>query len=78
MILKTYQEKILETIDDRVDCEYRFPIFSQNIQAHITIQVNIRMINLSFTLHFWWLMRVIGSNFETKHKSTTSVKTLKQ
>lgn len=34
------------------------------------------MINLGFTLDFWWLMRIILINFETKTKFTTTIESL--
>lgn len=72
-----YQEEILQTIDDGVDREHRLPILSQDIEAHVTVQINVGMINGGLALHLGWLVWIIGSDFETEHEPTTSVKSLK-
>lgn len=44
--MHAHQEQELETVDDRVDGQHGFPVFSQNVQAHVSFQVNIRMVHL--------------------------------
>ena len=43
---KTYQEKVLNPVDDSIDGENWFPVLAQNIQANITFKVNIWMVDL--------------------------------
>ena len=43
---KTYQEKVLNTVDDSIDRKNWFPVLAQNIQANITFKVNIWMVDL--------------------------------
>jgi hypothetical protein len=40
------QEQVLETDHDGVQVEYRLPVLPQDVQAHISLQVNVRMIDL--------------------------------
>ena len=37
---------MIQTIDDGVDVQNRFPVLPQNIEANIAFQINIWMINL--------------------------------
>ena len=60
------QEEVLEAIHDGVDCEYRFPVLSQDIETNVAIQVNVRMVHFVLALYLGWLVRVGGSNLETK------------
>ena len=71
-----YQEKILQSINNGVDGQYWFPVFSQDVEAYISLKVNVWMVNLCFTLHFGGLMRVTRANFETESKLPSSVKSL--
>jgi len=52
------REKMIQPIDDGVDVQNRFPVLPQNIEANISLQINIWMINLRFAFHLWCLMRV--------------------
>jgi hypothetical protein len=40
------QEKILNTDHDCVEVEYRFPIFSQNVEADVSRQIQIGVVDL--------------------------------
>lgn len=71
-----YQEKILQSINNGVDGQYWFPVFSQDVEAYISLKVNVWMVNLCFTLHFGGLMRVTWANFEAESKLPSSVKSL--
>ena len=41
-----YREKKIQAIDNSVYVEDRLPILTQNVKADISLQVNIRMVNL--------------------------------
>jgi hypothetical protein len=43
---RAYQKKILKAINDGVDTKDRLPIFTENIQTDIALQIYIRMIYL--------------------------------
>lgn len=47
----------LETNDNRVQVEYGLPVLSQDVQAHVSLQVDVRMVDLLHALH---LGRVMG------------------
>lgn len=46
LIMSQYREKIIQAIYDGVYIKNRFPIFTQNVKAYISVQVDIRMVNL--------------------------------
>jgi excinuclease UvrABC helicase subunit UvrB len=43
----THQEKKVQAVHNGVDIQDRLPILTQNVQAHIPLQVNIWMVNLT-------------------------------
>lgn len=56
-----YREKKIQSIDNCVNVENRFPIFSKYVEAYISLQINIRMIYLHLMQkanenHFLWCM----------------------
>jgi hypothetical protein len=67
----------LQPINYGIDCEYWFPVFSQNVQTYIAFQVNVRMVHWSFTFYFRRFMWIIWPNFEAKNETSSSVKALK-
>jgi hypothetical protein len=55
-------EKKVQTIYNGIDIQDRLPVFTQDIQADISVQVNIRVINLSRALDLGRLVRVSRRN----------------
>lgn len=56
-----FVEQINESVNDRIDIEDGPPIFAQNVQADLALQVDVGMINLRLTFDFgrgvgivWW------------------------
>lgn len=45
-MLVTHREKKIQAIHNGVDVQDRLPIFTKNVQADISLQVNIGMVNL--------------------------------
>lgn len=45
------QEEILQAIDDGADAEDGFPVFPQNVQADVTLQVDVRVVDLEDCRH---------------------------
>ncbi len=43
---KKYQEKVLKTIQNRVDTKHRVPVLPKNVQTHIALQIYVWVINL--------------------------------
>lgn len=68
-----FQEQILQSIHDGIDGEHGFPILAQNVQAHVSVQINIRMIHLGQAFGFGRFVRVIGSDLEAERESTPSI-----
>ena len=62
-----FDEQEDQTEDHRVYSQHWLPIFSQNIQANISFKVNIRMVNWSQKLAFWWGERIIIWNVNGKN-----------
>ena len=47
----TRQEKVLKTVDDGVDGENRLPVLPEDVETHVALQVNVRVIDFSLALH---------------------------
>ena len=65
---------MIQTIDDGVDVQNRFPVLPQNIEANISFQINIWMINLhpSYTplvtqLKEKWIPQIDSKDHEILH-----------
>lgn len=63
-MLKTYKEKILKTINNRIYSKNWFPILAKNVQAYISFKIDVWMIYFGFTLHLRWFMWIIGTNLK--------------
>ena len=44
-----YREKMEESIDNSVNVKNRFPVFTQDVEANVSFQIVIWMINLQET-----------------------------
>lgn len=75
---RNYQEEVLKTIYYWIDSEDRFPIFSEDIETNVSLQINIWMINLGFTFYFWGLMGVVRTNFKAKCEFPSTIESLKK
>ena len=51
-------EQKYDSINDIVQIQYRLPVFAQNVQAHIALQINVRVVYLCMAMHFRCLMRI--------------------
>jgi hypothetical protein len=58
--------QIDETINDRVDVQDRFPVFSQNVQTNFALQINVGVVNLRVALNLWRRMRVVWRDCKGK------------
>ena len=47
----SYQEEILKSVNNSIDCENGFPIFSENIETNVSFKIDIWVINLRLALH---------------------------
>jgi len=70
------QEEVLEAVHNGVDGEDGFPVLAKNVEAHVSLQINVRVINLSLTFHLWRFVRVGVSYLEAEGELSVSVKAL--
>ncbi len=68
-----FEEEVLQPVDDRIDREHRLPVLAQDIQTHIALQVDVRMIDAGDALHFGRLVRVARTDLEGEDEPTTAV-----
>ncbi len=54
-----------------VQVEYRLPVSSENVQAHITLHIDVRVIDLSVAVALWCFMRVTGWDCDSEIVSST-------
>lgn len=59
-VLLSYQEQKLQPVDDRIDGEHGFPVFSQDVQTHVSLEINVWVVHLRLTFYLWRLVRVVG------------------
>ena len=59
-------EQIDQAVDDCVDVQDRPPVLSQNIQAHLALQINVWMVNVRLALDFGWGMGVVSRDGKNK------------
>ena len=46
-----YKKEVLEPVDDGVDGEDWLPVFPQDVETDIALQVNVGMVHLGLALH---------------------------
>lgn len=49
-----FVEKIDEAVNDGVDVEDRAPIFTEDVQTDLPLQVDVRVVDLRLTLDLGW------------------------
>ena len=55
-----------ESENDGIDTEHGSPVVFQDIEADISLQVNVRVVDLGLTLAFGRIIRVVGADLESK------------
>ena len=63
------QEQVLKAVDDGVNGQDRFPVFAQNVETHVALQIDVGVVDCVQTLHFWWRVGVVFANFKLKGES---------
>lgn len=66
----------LQPNNNRLQIQNRFPILPQNIQANLPLHINIRMINLLFTIDLGRFMGEGFRNSELEFKNPTFIHSL--
>ena len=67
------QEQELQPHYDRVQVENWFPVFSKDIQAHVALKIDVRMVDLFFTFDFRWLVWEVLADCEGEIEDTAFV-----
>jgi len=70
------QEEVLEAVHNGVDGEDRLPVLAKNVEAHISLQINIGVIYLGLAFHLRRFMRIGISNLEAEGELSVSIKAL--
>lgn len=63
----THQKEVLETVDYWVDCKDWLPVFSEDVEAHIAVKVNVGVIHLCLAFH-------LNMGIEHRHTNIFDVK----
>merc|ERR1719362_1953729 len=53
-----FQEQVEKAVDDRRDGQHWLPVLTQNVEAHIALEVDVWMVDFRLTFHFGRLMRI--------------------
>ena len=56
----------METRNDSVNIEHRFPVGSENVETNSTTGIDIRVIDLSIAVALWWLNWITFWDFNCK------------
>jgi len=71
-----FQEEILKAIDYGVDCQHRFPVLSEDVEADVALKVDVGVVHLRLALHLGWFVRISRSYFERECKYSAPVEAL--
>lgn len=70
------KEEELQTDDHGVEVEDRLPVFAQDVQADVALEIDVRVVDLLFALHFWRLMREVLADGEGEAELAAFVQAL--
>ena len=56
------EEEENQAHDDVSNIEYGLPVCSQNIQAHVAICVDVRMVDVRIAMNDWGFVGILGRN----------------
>ena len=68
-----FEKQELHPYDRRVQVEDWLPLFSEDIQAHVALEINIWVVDLLRAFYFWWLVGIILAHVERKVKDAAFV-----
>lgn len=70
------KEEVLQAVDNRVDREHRLPVFAQNVETDVTIQVYVWVIDHCVALDLGRFVRVVWTYAKAEHEASVSVEAL--
>lgn len=50
------EEQELQPHNHSVQIQHRLPVLAQDVQAHVTLEVDVRVIDLLLAFHFGWVV----------------------
>jgi len=66
----------LQSYNNRIEIENRLPVFSQNVEAHLALEINIWVVDLFAASHLGRLVREVLVDSKRKCKGAASVHAL--
>ncbi len=73
----TYEEQKLKPVDDGVDGEDRFPVFSEDVEADVAFLVDVGVVDQGVALDLRGFVRVVRSHLEAEHETPVSIHSLR-
>lgn len=70
------EEQKLHSYDRRVQVQYWLPFFSEDVQTHVALQIDVWVVDLLRALYFRWLVRIVLAHVEGEVKDAAFVDTL--
>jgi len=57
-----FVKEVNETVNDGINVQHGFPVLPQDIEAHLTLQINVWMVNACFAFDFGWCVGIVRWN----------------
>lgn len=54
----------MQADDYGVEVEDGLPVFAQDVQADVALEIDVRVVDFLFALYFWWLVREVLADGE--------------
>ena len=70
------EEEVLQSVNDGIDGQNRLPILAEDVQANVSFEINVWVVDLRLTLHFRRLVRIRLTHFKTENELSASVEAL--
>jgi len=59
-----FEEQVLQPDHDRVEVEHGFPVLSQDVEADVALEVDVRVVDLWNAFDLWRFVGVVGVDGE--------------
>lgn len=71
-----FEEQELQAHNYRVEVENGLPVFAQDVQAHVALEVDVRVVDLGYAFYFWRLVWEVLADVEGEVEGATFVHAL--
>mmetsp|Transcript_451 Transcript_451/g.1149 ORF Transcript_451/g.1149 Transcript_451/m.1149 type:complete len:210 (+) Transcript_451:341-970(+) len=61
-----FEHEEREPVDDRVDGQHRLPVLAEDVETHVALHVDVRVVHRRLTQDLWRIVRVRGWHLEVK------------